>query len=189
MSLQILVGPMFAGKSSAILRIVNRYQAIHWPICCITYVGDTRYSAEDVLVNHDEMSVPCIKVKTLSETINTDEFQKAKLVIVDEAQFFGDLREFVLYTVDKLGKDLVIVGLDGDADRRPFGQILECMPLADEITKLKAFCQICLDGTEALFTYCKQQKAEQVCVGGAEMYMPLCRKCYNKHSSIAATTT
>jgi thymidine kinase len=114
-------------------------------------------------------------------------FTSSKLIIVDEAQFFPDLRDFVLYAVDACNKDVVIVGLDGDADRKPFGQILECMPLADEITKLKAFCRSCKDGTEALFTFCNQNKTEQVCVGGAEMYMPLCRKHYiaasGSHSS------
>ena len=74
------------------------------------------------------------------------------------------------------------IALDGDADRIPFGQIIYCVPLADTITKLKAFCRMCGDGKEALFTYCKNKKKEQVCVGGAEMYMPLCRMHYMQMS-------
>jgi thymidine kinase len=178
MSLQIFLGPMFAGKSSTILRIVNRYKAIGRKMCVITYAGDNRYSAEDILMNHDAMGIPCKKTELLRTVTEHADFQAAQLIIIDEAQFFRDLRDVVRHCVDGLRKDVVIVGLDGDADRKPFGQVLECIPLADEVTKLKAFCRDCGDGTEAIFTYCNQRKDEQVVVGGAEMYESLCRKHY-----------
>lgn len=178
MSLQIYLGPMFAGKSSTILRIVNRYKAIGRKMCVLTYAGDNRYSAEDILMNHDAMGIPCKKTELLRTVIEHNDFKHAQLVIIDEAQFFKDLKEVVQYIVDVLRKDVVLVGLDGDADRKPFGQVLDCIPLADEVTKLKAFCRDCGDGTEAIFTYCNQAKAEQVAVGGAEMYEALCRKHY-----------
>ena len=44
MSLELIVGPMFAGKSSAILSIVRRHQTLGWPIAVITHSSDTRYS-------------------------------------------------------------------------------------------------------------------------------------------------
>lgn len=178
MSLQIFLGPMFAGKSSTILRIVNRYKAIGRKMCVITYAGDNRYSAEDILMNHDAMGIPCKKTELLRTVIDHEDLQKSQLVIIDEAQFFKDLKEVVQYIVDVLQKDVVLVGLDGDADRKPFGQVLDCIPLADEVTKLKAFCRDCGDGTEAIFTHCNKEKNEQVAVGGAEMYEALCRKHY-----------
>jgi thymidine kinase len=178
MSLEILLGPMFAGKSSAIIRMVNRYKCLNRPICLITHSSDDRYSAESWLVNHDELKIPCEKWSSLMDHISDSDFIKAKLVIIDEAQFFVDLKKFVEYAVDHLGKDVLVVGLDGDADRKPFGQILELIPLADNVQKLKAFCKKCGDGTEAIFSFCNQKKTEQVCIGGSEMYMPLCRKHY-----------
>jgi len=180
MSLEILLGPMFAGKSSAILRVVNRYKSLEWPICSITHASDTRYSQEELLMNHDLASIPCVKWNTLMDHITDPAFLHAKFVIVDEAQFFGDLRAFVEYAVDHCGKNMLVVGLDGDVDRKPFGQLLECIPLADSVTKLKAFCSECKDGTEAIFTYRKKEVGtkEQVFVGGAEAYMPLCRTHY-----------
>lgn len=178
MSLEILIGPMFAGKSSAILRMVNRYQSLNWKICLITHSSDDRYSTDAMLMNHDKMGFPCEKWSSLMDHITDPDFVNAKLVIIDEAQFFKDLKDFVVYATDHLGKDVLVVGLDGDAERRPFGQILECIPHADSVTKLKAFCRRCGDGKEAIFSYCCQNKTEQVCVGGAEMYMPLCRQHY-----------
>jgi len=184
MSLQIYIGPMFAGKSSEILRIVNRYKAIGWPICSISYTGDNRYTSEDILMNHDQQGVQCIKSSSFETVYKNLQYQEAKLVIIDEAQFFADLKGFALYTVEVLKKDLVIVGLDGDADRKPFGEILDCIPIADDVFKLKSFCKLCGDGQEALFSFCQTVKKEQVCVGGAEMYIPLCRMHYLKESMI-----
>ena len=178
MSLEILIGPMFAGKSSAIIRMVNRYKCLGRSICLITHSSDDRYSAESWLVNHDELKIPCEKWAALMPHKEDPDFVKAKLVIIDEAQFFADLKEFVMLAVDRMGKDVLVVGLDGDADRKPFGQILDLIPLADNVQKLKAFCKMCGDGTEAIFSHCSKRKTEQICIGGAEMYMPLCRKHY-----------
>ena len=176
MSLEILVGPMFAGKSSAIIRMVNRYKFLNKKVCLISHASDNRYSADPMLMNHDQMGVPCEKWAELMPNITNQDYLLATLVIIDEAQFFPDLKQFVEYTVDHLGKNCLVVGLDGDADRKPFGQILECIPLADKVTKLTAFCRACGDGTEAIFSYCHQPKGGQVLVGGAEIYKPLCRK-------------
>ena len=180
MSLKILMGPMFAGKSTAILRLTNRYKSIGWPILLLTYAADNRYSTDELLMTHDLWEVSCKKVSALMPEVTTKQFEDAKLIIIDEAQFFGDLKAFVLHVVDALGKDVVLVGLDGDADRKPFGQLLDCVPLADEVEKLSALCKRCGDGTPALFTHCRQSKTEQVCVGGAEMFESLCRKHFNE---------
>ena len=180
MSLEILLGPMFAGKSSAVLRTVNRYRSLGWAICSITHASDNRFSDEPMLMNHDLASVPCVKWSSLMDHISDPDFLKAKFIIIDEAQFFGDLRAFVEYAVEHCGKNVLVVGLDGDIERKPFGQILDCIPLADSVTKLKAFCSLCKDGTDALFTYRKKEAGiqGQIFVGGAEAYMPLCRTHY-----------
>ena len=207
MSLEILLGPMFAGKSSAILRTVNRYKSLGWPICSITHSSDSRYSDDARLSNHDLASIPCVKWSSLLDHLDHPCFTSARLVIVDEAQFFPDLRDFVVHAVDVCKKSVLVVGLDGDADRRPFGQLLDCIPLADSVTKLKSFCGICGDGTEAIFTHrhanFRSHKGcldpaeagpshrhanssqtqvgtagDNILVGGAETYVPLCRKHY-----------
>lgn len=182
MSLELVLGPMFAGKSSAILQIVNRHKSIGRSTLLISHSIDSRYSSENYIVNHDGSKIQCHKTNSLS--LMNNELVDAKLVIIEEAQFFNDLYVFVLDLVEKQGKDVIVVGLDGDADRKPFGQILDLVPLCDKITKLKAFCKLCADGKEALFTFCKKKKDEQVCVGGDDIYMPLCRRHYLTESGL-----
>jgi thymidine kinase len=101
------------------------------------------------------------------------------VIIVDEAQFFPELVPFVKYVVEELGKNLYLVGLDGDIHRKPFGEILECIPLADRILKLTSFCHSCSNGTPGLFSYRPRgEQAQQVLIGGLDMYESLCRACY-----------
>ena len=169
---------MFAGKSSTIIRLVNRYKSIGKTICLVTYAGDTRYNDDLYLWNHDALKIPCERWTELNSHRLENTFTEANIVIIDEAQFFPDLKQFVQFAVETSGKHVIIVGLDGDADRKPFGQLLDCIPLADDVFKLKSFCRLCSDGTEALFSYCRKKKTEQVQVGGADLYMPLCRKCF-----------
>ena len=179
MSLELILGPMFAGKSSAILQIVNRHNSIGHHVMIISHSIDERYSKNDFIVNHDGSKIPCHKASILEPYIMSEEFAECQLIIIEEGQFFKDLYSFVSKVVNTYKKDVIVVGLDGDADRKPFGQILSLIPICDKVQKLTAFCATCADGTPGIFTYCKKEKSEQVCVGGSDMYMPLCRKHFN----------
>jgi thymidine kinase len=109
--------------------------------------------------------------------------ENVKVVIVDEAQFFRGLVPFAKHVVDFLGKKLYLLGLDGDSNREPFGEILDCIPLADKVYKLTAFCKVCADGTPAIFTKrLGEVSDQQVIIGGKDMYASVCRKCYLRQS-------
>ena len=172
------MGPMFAGKSSEIVHITNRYKSLGWNVCVIGHSSDSRYGQGSQIYTHDNKSVDCIKLDKLKEALLLVTYMNAKVIIIDEAQFFPDLKEFVTLSVECQKKQVYVVGLDGDAERRPFGQILECIPFADTVMKLKSFCKLCGDGTEAIFTRCDRpsEKQKQIHVGGSEMYQPVCRK-------------
>ena len=180
MSLELIVGPMFAGKSSAILSRVRRARTLNWNVFLVTCAIDTRYDASGCqIITHDKDGLSAIGVKSLDGVRGLADYQAARLVILEEGQFFPDLYAFVKAAVEEDGKDLIIVGLDGDSDRKPFGQMLELIPLCDKVTKLTSLCKRCGDGTPAIFSaLVKGQKEGQVCVGGADMYEPMCRKHY-----------
>lgn len=50
------------------------------------------------------------------------------------------------------------------------------MPLADTVTKLTARCEMC--GKRAFFTLRKTDSKETELIGGADLYMPVCRQHY-----------
>ena len=99
--------------------------------------------------------------------------------MIEEAQFFTGLYDFVMNAVENDSKDVIVVGLDGDSDRVPFGEIFDLFPMADEVVRLTALCKRCGDGSAALFTAllggCKDT---QICVGGADLYEAMCRRHY-----------
>jgi thymidine kinase len=104
--------------------------------------------------------------------------REATHVIIEEAQFFPDLYDVVVDLVEGQGKHVLVFGLDGDSERRPFGRVLDLIPLADTYTKLRAECRLCGDGSAALFTKRTSGATGQVCVGGEDTYKAVCRKHY-----------
>jgi thymidine kinase len=179
MSLELYFGPMFAGKSSTILGIIWRNKVIHRTTLCITSSLDKRYSQEARITSHNQESHPAVAVDMLMPLLDTPSFRAAHCLIIEEAQFFPDLLDFVVRAVDHHHKHVVCVGLDGDFERKPFGKLLDLIPYADKVEKLKALCMRCRDGTEAAFTHRKAGPLTcQVSVGGQDQYEPLCRRHY-----------
>lgn len=191
MSLELYIGPMFAGKSSTILGIIHRNAVIGRTTLCVTNVIDTRYSEEGAITSHNLMSHPALAMSSLMPLLKIPAFLDASSVIIEEAQFFPDLVPFVISAVDEHKKEVVCVGLDGDSNRRPFGRILDLIPYADKVTKLTALCTQCRDGTPAIFTHRKEgSPGGQVSVGGQDKYEPMCRRHYLHafHNSIPLFT-
>ena len=189
MSLDILLGPMFSGKSTRILDIVSRYDSIGMKVLIIKHASDRRYAySEDQIVTHDGRHATCAEAWDLHHITLQARIAVHPVIIVEEAQFFSHLVPFVENVVDTLHKKLYLVGLDGDSNRRMFGELLECIPLADRVEKLTAFCARCANGTPAIFTYRKSgPHDQQVIVGGPDMYEPLCRECYHQRVGIDST--
>ena len=179
MSLDIIIGPMFAGKSSRIADIVSRYEALGTRVLLVKPKCDNRYESNDNShITHNRRKTVCIAVNDLDD-IPKQAIESCQVIIVDEAQFFKYLVPFCEWMVDSLEKKLYLVGLDGDSNRRKFGEILECIPLADRVEKLHAFCKKCANGTPGLFSSRKAEApTEQVTIGGDDLYETLCRECY-----------
>lgn len=179
MSLVVITGCMFSGKSSYLLSSIRKYKEINWPVYIITSSLDKRYSNDAKIVNHNRDScVANTAVKVLHHVFSDKEFLQAKVIIIEEGQFFEDLVSFVTECVELYEKHVIVAGLDGDAQRKPFGHLLELVPLANTIVKLKAFCKKCNDGTEALFTSKKVHDTSLIDVGSSDKYEALCRKHY-----------
>ena len=177
MSLELIIGPMFAGKTSVLQSIHRRCKSLGF--ICVAYKPqmDTRYSKESI-TSHDQIHTSATTVTHLMECLKTEEYKSANLILIEEAQFFTDLFEFVMLSVEENKKQVVVAGLDGDKYRMPFGQILNLIPYADRIQKLTAFCRLCGDGTPALFSFCSSKKQDQILVGASENYQAVCRKHY-----------
>lgn len=180
--LKIVIGCMFSGKTTYIINESRKWIQLGKRPLIINYILDKRYSNEDKIISHDKIGIDCIMSENLSfiKSFNIESFD---IILINEAQFFLDLKQKVKYLVDDLKKIVIVSGLDGDFLRNPFGQILDLIPDCDKIIKLKAYCSMCSNGTEALFswkTLDNLTNGKVVIDIGVDKYVPLCRKHYNQ---------
>ena len=195
--LELILGPMFSGKSSRIVEIYKQCNFCNISVTVINHTIDNRYD-DELLSTHDKVKIPCIKTERLSDVwtnsidieadLNTsprvqDKFKvgKSDVILINEGQFFEDLYEVVVEML-KRDKKVYICGLDGDFERKRFGTILDLIPLCDKVTKLTSLCSLCKNGTPGIFSMRLTNETDQTVVG-SDNYIPVCRKCYsNKHS-------
>ena len=182
MSLHITIGPMKAGKTDSIIRLYNKMSSIGKKIFIITHIYDEdRIGKINAIRTHNGVYLQAYSTNSLLKIIDNKEYISADIVIIEEAQFYLDLKLFLedQLTDLKVNKDYYVFGLSGDTEQKKFGQILDIIPMCDTITHLTAFCNICNNGTPAPFTKivneCISSKTEQIMVGDYQ-YIPVCRK-------------
>lgn len=174
--LELIIGPMFSGKTSKLLEIYKQCIFCHIPVVAINHSLDKRYD-ETMLSTHDKIMIPCLQVDKLRDIYN--QLEKVDVVLINEGQFFQDLKEVVLDLL-KRNKKIYIAGLDGDFERKKFGEILDLIPLCDKVTKLTSLCSQCKNGTSAIFSMRLSTEKQQTLVGSSN-YIPVCRKCFIEH--------
>jgi thymidine kinase len=184
-SLEIIMGPMFSGKTELLIKKYNNYSSISEndnlllsTIFCMAfnYHKDNRYG-ENIIASHNKKSISSVNIEFLSEIFKNPNFSKITHIFINEAQFFSDLKKHVIELIEKYNKNVIICGLDSDFKREKFGDIWDLIPHANNIIKLKGQCNNC--DNHSLFTHriTKEEKQEII---GTNNYIPLCRQCYIK---------
>jgi len=187
--LELFVGPMFSGKTTKLIDLYKKYSYCNIKVCVLNHTLDTRYS-QSQMSTHDGVLVPCIFISEILPIYNYSEIEEpineigkkhlllkdAKVILINEGQFFGDLYEAVLEML-KDDKKVYISGLDGDFQKNKFGMLLDLIPHCDKITKLHSLCGICKNGTPGIFSKRIVEEKIQTLVG-VDNYIPVCRKCF-----------
>jgi thymidine kinase len=180
--LHIILGPMFAGKSTYLINKINDLLATqtiqNGNILVINHSSDARYDINKIC-SHDGIKIDCKSFQNLNDAYNTlietNTWNNIKYIFIDESQFFNDLYDFVKTTLISTNKHIYIAGLDGDFKQESFknSKILDLIPWATSITKLNAKCYICQNTapyTKRLINISNQT----ILVGGSETYQPVC---------------
>ena len=178
--LELILGPMFSGKTSTLKKIYDQCMYCNIPVMVINYSADKRYSTDDVMSTHDKIMIPCIMANTIAEILDNygEKLSKTEVILINEGQFFADI-EYVISLVEEMHKRVYICGLDGDFKKHKIGSLFELIPYCDNICKLKSLCSECRDGTPGLFSYRITNEVSQVVIG-VDNYKPLCRVCYKR---------
>lgn len=173
------VGPMFGGKTSALLSQVKKMRIARYNVGLFKPIGENRYSKEEV-VNHDGESLNAIRVETLPEILEICSKENFNVIAIDEFQFirvpdYDYIATFIEYII-KNKITLVVSCLDLDSDMVPFNMTKELLPYCTHIFKEKAVCIDC--GNDASLSFCKIKKTAKKLIGGKDAYDPLCISCY-----------
>lgn len=186
MSLEIVIGPMFSGKTTHLNIKLTSYADQGYSVIKIIHSADNRDGNTKGSTHNS-----CVTIGDKVDIVKTDmlskiDISKYHIIGIDESQFFPDLADIVALWIET--KQVLVVGIDGDSNRKKFGQILDLIPLCDKIQKLSSACSECFESdkrsgnikapTPAPFTVRKSTDVHQICVGGSEIYRPSCRLHY-----------
>jgi thymidine kinase len=186
--LELILGPMFSGKTSKLIEIYKQYRFCDIHVLAINHSDDTRHTSF-TMTSHDQHFINCIQSETIEKIIDTNmellASAKPMVILINEGQFFPDLCYGVSELVNKYNAHVYVAGLDGDFKREKFGQMLDLIPICDKVYKLHSLCVLCKNGTKAIFSHrilksCTEQKQ----IGASDSYLPLCRECFKKSTFI-----
>lgn len=172
--IHIIFGCMYSGKSTELLKRVNRYKFLSIPILKFNHSLDIRYGTNKI-ISHDGNYTECIQTNKLMSYIDDANYNDCKVIIIEEAHFFEDLYEFVIYSCYKKNKCIHIAALNGDFEKKEIGSVLKLIPECNSIIKLSALCSECNDGTPANFTKRISNDKDQFLVGSTDTYKAVCR--------------
>src|SRR5262245_17358742 len=173
-SIEVIVGSMYSGKTEELIRRLRRAQIARQRVEIFKPVIDDRY-ARDAIVSHSELRIPSRSVKKAADVLR--HAHEAQVIGIDEGQFLGKELIPVVEKLARMGKRVIVAGLDQDYLARPFEPMPELLAIAEYITKTLAICVVC--GSPANRTYRKVQRGGRVVVGGTEIYEARCRRCYD----------
>ncbi|WP_432203193.1 thymidine kinase [Thermoanaerobacter uzonensis] len=178
--IEVIVGPMFSGKSEELIRRIKRAQIAKQKVQVFKPAIDDRYSIDKV-VSHNGTNINAISIVKASEIIELLE-EDTEVIAIDEIQFFDHSIVDVVREIADLGKRVICAGLDMDFRGEPFGPTPDIMAIAESVDKLTAICVKCgnpATRTQRLING-KPAKYDDpiILVGAQETYEARCRKCH-----------
>lgn len=185
-TLTVFAGPMFSGKSEALLARIKRARYARKIVLVVKPHIDNRTAGEIASRELNEegkfkksSSAPAEIVANPAQLMELVSKTGCDVIAVDEAQFFEPwFVGLAHYLVWELGKDIIVSGLDLDAWRKPFGIMPQLLAMADKVHKMNAHCFQC--GAEARFTQKLAGGQSQIEVGDADKYEARCAECFEE---------
>jgi len=174
--LETIVGAMFAGKTSELLKRILWAKHQSKKIIVIKPIIDNRYDQEKI-ITHNDLSHDCFSMKNWKHVNDNFKFNKdiVDVLFLDEIQFMSTNETLEnVETILNNGIDVVCSGLDQDSRGRPWETSSMLLGLSDKIIKIYGFCNVC--GMEATKTYRKTEGGGRTQVGAADIYEPRCLK-------------
>ena len=139
--IEVITGPMFAGKSEELIRRIKRLEYAHKKTLVFKPKIDNRYS-ENEIVSHSKIKTRSINIETAQDILKYVD-RDTEAVVIDEVQFLDHEIVHVVEDLANRGIRVIVAGLDRDFRGEPFQNMPELLALAEDVTKLTAICMRC----------------------------------------------
>ena len=179
---EVIAGPMFAGKTEELLRRVRRAAIAGRRVVVFSHALDTR-AGNDRIASHAGLDAPSRAAGSADEIARAVE-DETDMVAIDEAHFFGPDLVPVVGNLARRGLTVVVAGLDVTFTGEPFEPLPSLMALAERVDKLTSICTVC--GADAIFhaRVAASRAADPTLVtenvGGLETYQARCRRHFTR---------
>ena len=176
--IEVITGPMFAGKSEELIRRIKTLSYAHQKILAFKPSIDNRYD-KSAIASHDGDKYEAFAIKKAADIYNYVK-PDTQVVAIDEVQFFG--KEVIQICEDLADKGVRVIaaGLDMDFRGEPFGPMPELLARAEFVTKLTAACTVCGCAATRTQRIINGKPANYddpvILVGAKESYEARCRK-------------
>lgn len=162
----IFTGPMFGGKTTRMLSLLERAKYQNKKIVLFKPTKDNRYS-DDKVSTHSGISWESQNVIDGSDVIKKS--KDYEIIAVDEAFMIPGIG-YALLNLFQQGKTIYVSSLQLSADGIPFEEIKQMFPYATKVEICPAVCPI--TGLDAYYTVARKEGMEMIHVGGQEEYSP-----------------
>lgn len=173
-SIEVVCGPMFSGKTSELIRRVERARIAKQRVQIFKPAIDVRYD-ETKVVSHTSRTVDSEPVEKAVDILLKLK-DTTRIVAIDEVQFFDmDIIKIVRKLANR-GYRVICAGLDLDFRAVPFGPMPMLLAAADEVQKIHAICTVC--GANATRSQRLSDINDTVLLGEKDSYEARCRAHY-----------
>jgi len=170
----IYTGPMWSGKTTRLTAAVERHRIRQTEVLCFKPDIDGRYAASSI-VTHSGSRMDALSVSRGDQIVQHVAERRPEVIAVDEAFMIEGCAE-ALTSLFKRGVSVYVSSIELSANLKPFGEIEKMMPFATRVEKCTAVCVSC--GDDAALTHRRVPSLEEISVGGADSYEPMCWSCH-----------
>lgn len=186
--LEVVVGPMFSGKSEELIRRVTRAVLARQSVQVFKPAMDDRYDALKV-ASHAGRTIHAEPVEATAD-VRARLRGDTHVVAIDEAQFFDAELSRLAQDLADDGLRVIVAGLDLDFRGEPFGPLPILLARAEAVEKLTAICRCGRAATRTqrlIGGHPAHYDDPIILVGAEERYEPRCRACHRVPRSERAT--
>lgn len=153
MSIHLILGPMFAGKSTQLLRLAECNERAGLNVVYVKHQLDQKRHEDKIRTHNGELSPSTALISNeLMDVYDHLTERWIDLIYIDEGQFFRDLAPIAQLLANKHGKRVVIAALNATYKRHMFPSVVDLLPFVEKVDWLTAVCFNC-ENNSAQFTH------------------------------------